>query len=856
MKLKEVVKHKVQTPIPNEFIEVVDEDNPRCCDKTTAIVVPDTLVEVFEEDGPKRQASSLTLTDKDRDEPPLKAVKAQRYLYPKKAPELFIPNIYRTFNAAYGERQGLSKLTKLSNITKIAADVPSFGETEYSIQSESKAHRGMTNVTSKQSEHPGSRSPWKRKRPHMISPTVNKMKYLHQQSTTSIGIKPKYQLQLSSEAKRQSNHTDRVRTAKPQQAKIRPQSRFSNSSINRGNTVHRKNKLLRCKNDSSTIVSNDNFDRKSEPLTIDNSSRCTYLVFKQREGCKVSNSTTAKHLLDLINFFKSFCKYEPTSPNKNDTNGDKKGCNSTHIVERGILGNLKNIVDFIHLTRSNIDVNHTSKACSASQNSHNFTNNSSISLLKSNRTVLKESIYRGWTKASKKKGGRMPTKKNTLPSNYTKASIDQKIRGKGEETDFEMRIIELMQKVNRTELEKLENHIVGVLESHQHDNFSELQSRYQQKHNDTYWDKKQHRYQPTSNLSSKILIPKTSEVSSNSSLKENASPWKYKNESTLINQLNKSGEGTFSKRLPKLMTNLGGGGLQNMENHIVNFLGPTGNRNLSHLQQMNQQKNIIHRGEQLNSHQRDSYWNLTDAMISSKNEQEDQTKNHAHSENNHTKLEELPIIEPKATPQKLKGKPKQGNKTQLRPKQFQVNVKKLKVDNSQKVSNLFRTAKTKTSHRSHQKDLSPFSSKVKDEIKDFFYDLVSASPPNSRTLKGINSKGNADISLKSSSNQSTFHMTPSTDLRGVFSTKNARNITSIKAIYQLTKNVTVAPSKSREKGKHVSNITNVFNQHEDDVHQERFAKTKSVSQKLSSGVTEMTQYVDQGMFKLCVIFVV
>lgn len=832
--LKEAVKPKVQTLISNEFNEVVHEGNPRCCDKSTAIVVPDTLVEVFEEDGPKRQASFLTLTDKGRDEPPLKAVKPQRYFYPKKAPRMFIPNIYRPVNAAYGERQGLSELTKHSTIAKIAADVKSFRETEYSTQSEWKAHPSMTNLTSKQSEHPGSRSPRKRKRPHMISPTVNETKYVHNiEATTSIGIK---QLQPSIEAKRRSNHTARVRIAKPQQAKIRPRWRFGNSSMNRGNTG--KNKRFSYKNDSSTIVSSNNFDRKSEP------------PIKQREQSKcLSNSTTAKHLLDLINFFKSFCKYEPTSQNKNEPNGYKKRCNSTHIVE-----NLKNVVDFIHLTRSSIDVNHTRKVCGAAQHTHYFTTNSSISLLKSNRTILKESMYRGRTTASKKKGDRMSVKKNTLPSNDTKGSINQKIRGKDGETDFEMRIIELMQKVNRTELEKLENYIVRVLESHQHDNFSELQSRYQQKHNDSYWDKKQHRYQPTSNISSKILTPQTSDVSSNSSLKENVSLWEYNNESTLNNQLNKSSEGTFGKSLPKLTTNVGRGGLKTMENHIVNSFGPNENRNLSHLQQMNHHENIINRGKQLNNHQGDSPdWNKTDAMISSKNEPEDQRKKHAHFENNHPMLETLPTIKPKATPQKLKqGKPKQGYKTQLKPKQFRVNVKKLKVGNSQYFSNFF---KTKTSHRSQQNNLSPFSSKVRDEIKDFFYDLVSASPPNARTLKGINSKGKADISLPSSSNQSTFHMTPSSDLRGVFPTKNASNITSIKAIYQPNKNVTVASSKSNGKGKHVSNITNIFNQREDDVYQERFAKTKSVSHKLSSGVTEMTEYVDQGTFKLCVIVV-
>ena len=312
---KEAVKPKIQTLISNEFNEVVHEGNPRCCDKSTAIVVPDTLVEVFEEDGPKRQASFLTLTDKGRDQPPLKAVKPQRYLYPKKAPRMFIPNIYRPVNAAYGERQGLSELTKLSTIAKIAADVKSF-----TLSSQNgrhiQAHPSMTNVTSKQSEHPGSRSPRKIKRPHMISPTVNETKYLHdQEATTSIGIK---QLQLSSEAKRRSNHTARARIAKPQQAKIRPRLRFSNSSMNSGNTG--KNKRFSYKNDSSTIVSSNNFDRKSEPS------------IKQREQSKcLSNSTTAKHLLDLINFFKSFCKYEPTSQNKNDTNGNKKRCNSTHI---------------------------------------------------------------------------------------------------------------------------------------------------------------------------------------------------------------------------------------------------------------------------------------------------------------------------------------------------------------------------------------------------------------------------------------------------------------------------------------------------------------------------------------------
>ena len=836
--LKEAVKPKVQTLISNEFNEVVHEGNPRCCDKSTAVVVPDTLVEVFEEDGPKRQASFLTLTDKGRDEPPLKAVKPQRYLYPKKAPRMFIPNIYRPVNAPYGERQGLSELTKLSTIAKIAADVKSF-----TLSSQNgrhiQAHPSMTNVTSKQSKHPGSRSPRKRKRPHMISPTVNETKYLHdQEATTSIGIK---QLQLSSEAKRRSNHTVRARIAKPQQAKIRPRLRFSNSSMNSGNTG--KNKRFSYKNDSSTIVSSNKFDRKSEPS------------IKQREQSKcLSNSTTAKHLLDLINFFKSFCKYEPTSQNKNDTNGSKKRSNSTHIVE-----NLKNVVDFIHLTRSNIDVNHTRKVCGpAAQHRHNFTTNSSISLLKSNRIILKEPIYRGRTTASTKKGDRMPMKKNTLPSNDIKGSINQKIRGKDGETDFEMRIIELMQKVNRTELEKLENYIVRVLESHQHDNFSELQSRYQQKHNDSYWDKKQHRYQQTLNISSKILTPQTSDVSSNSSFKENVSLWKYNNESTLNNQLNKSGKGIFGKRLPKLTTNVGRGGLKTMENHIVNSFGPKENRNLSHLQQMNQHENIINRGKQLNNHQRDSpHWNKTHAMISSKNEPEDQRKKHAHFENNHTKLEKLPTVKPKATPQKLKQrKPKQGYKTQLKPKQLRVNVKKLKVGNSRYVFNLFRTTKTKSSHRSQQKDLSPFSSKVRDEIKDFFYDLVSASPPNARTLQGNNSKGKADISLPSSSNQSTFHMTPSTDLRGVFPTKNESNITSIKAIYQPNKNVTVASSESPGKGKHVSNISNIFSQREDDVYQERFAKTKSVSHKLSSGVTEMTEFVDQGMFKLCVIVVV
>ena len=760
------------------------------------------------------------------------------------------------------------------------------------IQLESKAFQRTAIATSKPSEYLRTTNQHNTKRPGLLSSSINMTKHLHRQPLTSTDNKTMNQSRFSSGQGRRLDNSVQMRapllrinknmnknlsrlfktgqpyseialvksSAKKVHAEI-PQH-FRNSSIYRGNTLKSNGKLFRVITNSSSIANDDqNTNQKCDFLTVANALRNTYSVDKSRAADNfLSNSTTAKHLLDLINFFNSFCQTnrgfcnEPTVENENRTNGDQKEFgNSVNITERIILGKAKNAVDFVHLTKYPLNVNHMKKAC-VTDHRNIFTNNSSVSVSELNRKILQEWIHRGWSKAGKTKGPRfkagnitrVPSKKNTILSNYTKQSFIVKNVSKSGDSDSDMRILKLMRNVSRQELENLQNYIMKVLQSQLHKNFSQLQSRHEQKHKESYRGGEHNpQYSTTLHPSSKIIKnPEIPDVALSLSLKGNHSSWNYTNEFRLRGKkLNKSGMNVSDNYLLRLMRNVSRGELENLLKYIVNILRSNRKWNFPR----NQRKgNIIHRYEQHNIHKKTSYFHKAGENGFGDGQHEPKPR---HYENkNVPKLRDklLHTGIPKNVSQHIQGQKKKvyrermDNGTQLsRNKKLRVEGGKKSKDQPLILSNFLRTTMDKTSHRSVQKGPYPNS----------LNNYPSAPRQTHSTFEGTVRKSGANHLLLSLRNNSVFKMTSPTVPRGLFPTKKARKTTVLKAIDQPDNDVTIISNTRLGSGIQKSDIDNAYSQREEDVFHEKRGKTNTPSQRLSAGVSEMTEFVDQGMVK-------
>ena len=523
---------------------------------------------------------------------------------------------------------------------------------------------------------------------------------------------------------------------------------------------------------STTITTNDKVrnglrNRENHILYVDHMNKTSTELKKTNSSttpnsnCNVAlNSTIARHLKDLISFFNSF------SYPSNSTDDDLRQSNQDIYKNRTItndasnksadhiLKNMQKLLDLINFNRPNAD------NCLQLGSKHTVSSTSSFTLSERERKKLQVSIYRGWNKASKRKGlhlragilSNWPVKNDSSLLNYTMDLRTGSSLTKSRKDAFEYHLLQLMKNVSRKDLENLENAILKALSSNRLRNFRRQRQKPNQQH-----------------------------------------------QSRLTKQNN-----TRQQSLDRSNDN---------PNHI-------GKEQLKHQLHNHTVKVVMfpHRKPTAEQHQK-----------------QNQTQRHKNV-TYHEQIDNGTTLRRYQQPQV--GQARHTNRTMAVNMSYTIN------STGKQNCTLASSADSYINYRCRQTKSN--SSNLKNRIKDFFHEYLTASHINSRTFKGKKTTAKNNLHLNSSHNHSGSLMSLSPLAHNsLASRKQVRNTTSQHRVGNSS--VTNKATKANlPKVQHVDDIKNVSIQHEEDVFQETNVKTNSLARKLGPEVVEVTEFVDQG----------
>ena len=352
---------------------------------------------------------------------------------------------------------------------------------------------------------------------------------------------------------------------------------------------------------------------------------------------------------------------------------------------------------------------------------------------------------------------------------------------------------------------------------------------------------------------------------SNSAFKRNAtSNLNYITDFSTRKNFSRS-EDEFEIRFLESMRNVSRKKLEKLKNHILKVLGSShDHRNFSQLGQRNyQQKNQTRLDKQHKPDQEGSNNNAN--YIGNEERKQQQQPNHGHVEHQNgapkTSLHHEQDVEQQGVHKQShsQGRNNLTRHEQMKNRTTMCHHKQQQVIKSSKEQSLIMSNSSnwtkdqnctsnnlhmpkKINNESHQMGL-PTSPALKDLVSIFFHNYLSALRENASAFRARENQNKNDRNVKSPYNQSTFHMSPPLAVHSSSPKKKARNTSLYWTDNTQTISNTGLPSHTAE---HVDDVKNISIQHDEDVFQEKDFNTIGVTQKLSSNVMEVTEYVEQG----------
>lgn len=353
--------------------------------------------------------------------------------------------------------------------------------------------------------------------------------------------------------------------------------------------------------------------------------------------------------------------------------------------------------------------------------------------------------------------------------------------------------------------------------------------------------------------------------SKSASMRNTTSNLNYKTDLSTRRNFTRS-EDEFEIRILESMRNVSRKKLEKLKDYILKVLRSShDHRNFSLLGQRNyQQNNQTRLGKQHKPDQERS--NNSANYTGNEKRKQQQRPNHGHVEHPNGALKTSLHHEPDAEQQGVrKQSHSQGRKNLTRHEQIKNRTtmchhKQQQVTKSLKEQSLISSYSLnwtkdqnctsnslhmpkQINNESHQTGFSSPPA-LKDRVSIFFHNHLSALRENASAFKARENQNKNDRNVKSPYIQSTFHMSSPLAVQSSSPKKKARNSTSLSWVdNSQTISNTSLPSHAAE---HVDDVKNISVQHDEDVFQEKDVNTSGVTQKLSSNVTEVTEYVEQG----------